>query len=76
MKIEEVDADSPSFVWAARVPSDSNVADLPSRGSLNGLDFLGEISVVAPVCPLTSETMVSVVSAEAKLGNRTVQMWT
>ena len=52
MEMEEIDASFPTFIWAARVPSESNLADPPSRGHMNGLEFVGEREFVKPTCPL------------------------
>ena len=41
------------MLWVARVPSASNVADHPSRGSLKELEFLKPYVCVEPLCPLT-----------------------
>ena len=41
-----------SLVWFARVPSQSNLADAPSRGTLQDLDFLCPMKVVNPRCPM------------------------
>ena len=42
LKMGEIDAAHPSLTWAARVPSESNPADPPNRGHMQGLEFLGE----------------------------------
>eukprot|EP00438_Fugacium_kawagutii_P001801 Skav235980 [mRNA] locus=scaffold592:269765:270413:- [translate_table: standard] len=42
LAMEQVDATLKSFQWFARVPSVSNAADPPSRGSLEEIAFLGE----------------------------------
>ena len=61
LKLEEIDSVLPAHVWASRVPSESNVADPPSRGSLNGLQFLGPLDVDKARCPFSGEEMSSVV---------------
>ena len=61
MEMEEIDASFPTFIWAARVPSESNLADPPSRGHMNGLEFLGECEFVKPTCPLLGIPMECVV---------------
>ena len=53
-KIEEIDGQYPACVWASRVPSGSNIADAPSRGSLDALQFLGKVELDHPVCPMTA----------------------
>ena len=40
------------MLWVARVPSSSNVADHPSRGSVKELGFLQPFRRVGPICPL------------------------
>ncbi len=52
LKMEEIDAAHPSLAWAARVPSESNPADPPSRGHMQGLEFLGECVFMKPICPM------------------------
>ena len=62
LKIEEVDFEHPSYVWAARVPSESNIAHPPSRGSLAPLKFLGNLMVDEPECPMVREKLQSCIS--------------
>ena len=45
---------APTYVWAARVASKCNVADGPSRGSMDDLSCLGEYVVTHPRCPFSS----------------------
>lgn len=61
VKMERIDAEYPSYIWYARVPSSSNVADPPSRGSLDGLGFLGRVMIEVPVCPLSGERLMTCV---------------
>ena len=48
----------PMFLWVARVPSRSNVADPPSRGSVREL-ATWELAVEHHVCPLCNRTLRS-----------------
>ena len=50
----------PMFLWVARVPSKSNVADPPSRGSLDELSAW-RLNVEHPACPLCKKTLNSLV---------------
>lgn len=56
------DPDEDNFqMWVARVPSQSNCADAPSRGSLEELKFLEPFEKVIPVCPVMCEKLESIV---------------
>ena len=44
-------------LWVARVPSDSNPSDHPSRGSISELAFLGRMAHCFPKCPVTGTDM-------------------
>ena len=50
LKMEEVDEPAPALGWFTRVPSASNIADGPSRGSF---DQLREFIRDEPTCILT-----------------------
>jgi hypothetical protein len=50
------------MLWIARVPSASNVADHPSRGSLKELEFLKPYKCIEPACPVTKLPLQSIVS--------------
>ena len=50
----------PMFLWFARVPSKSNVADPPSRGSSDEL-AVWKLTVERPVCPLCKKMLSSLV---------------
>lgn len=52
LKMEALDSEYPSLMWAARVPSESNLADPPSRGHMEGLEFLGQCIFKKPTCPM------------------------
>eukprot|EP00435_Cladocopium_sp_Y103_P058987 s612_g21.t1 len=60
--IEDVDFKHPCYTWATRVPSESNVADPPSRGSLKPLEFLGKLTVEKPMCPVLGTVLQSCIS--------------
>ena len=51
--IENVDIHRPCDMWATRVPSESNVADPPSRGSLAEIQFLGNLQIDDAFCPVS-----------------------
>ena len=55
--IEKIDGDIPAQVWATRVPSESNVADPPSRGTIEPIRFLGEIDLDQASCPMTGKAL-------------------
>ena len=55
------------LLCVARVPSSSNVADFPSRGSILELSFLKPFSCVRPKCPMSGVTLCDTL-AEADLG--------
>ena len=57
------------LLWVARVPSKSNVADWPSRGSLAELSFLKPYTCVKPTCPMVHAPLSSIL-AEADLGDK------
>ena len=57
--VDTIDNDFPSQIWAARVPSESNVADAPSRGTLEPISFLGEMLVDHTSCPMTGKKLES-----------------
>ena len=50
--IERIDMEMPCYIRATRVPSESNIADPPSRGTLKGLEFLGDPHIDIPRCPI------------------------
>ena len=57
--IEQIDFGYPSYIWATRVPSESNIADPPSRGSVDALKFLGDLEIDAPMCPIVDVPLKS-----------------
>ena len=56
--IEKVDIQYPCDMWATRVPSESNVADPPSRGSLVEIQFLGNVKIDDALCPVSGEKLL------------------
>ena len=50
--LEEMDDELFQNLWVTRVPSQSNPADFPSRGTVAELDFLGAMTQAQPTCPL------------------------
>ena len=59
LAIEDTDYDFPCYAWATRVPSESNVADPPSRGTLEPLSFLGPMVIDNPECPCVQRLLQS-----------------
>lgn len=49
------------MLWVARVPSKSNVADYPSRGSVEELKFLKPFEVVTPKCPVLHSPLDAII---------------
>ena len=58
LALERAESGSPPLLWVARVPSGSNIADDPSRGSLKVLNNLEHITT-RPVCPITQQVLPS-----------------
>lgn len=58
------------MLWLARVPSPSNLADHPSRGSLRELSWLKPYVVVTPKCPVSHGLVRSNLNAEANGGTK------
>ena len=61
MTFETLDEKQQSLHWFARVPSSSNPADPPSRGTLSGLDFLKPFVVCESSCPVTNKPLMQIV---------------
>ncbi|CAE7829729.1 unnamed protein product [Symbiodinium sp. CCMP2592] len=61
MILENPQEASPCYLWIARVPSASNIADAPSRGSLSELSHW-PLCVEVPNCPLSKVALKSIVS--------------
>ncbi len=45
--------------WIARVPSSSNMADPPSRGSVESISFLKPFEMVEAKCPISGRALRS-----------------
>eukprot|EP00435_Cladocopium_sp_Y103_P038982 s2786_g10.t1 len=52
MILEDMDDELFANLWVTRVPSHSNPADFPSRGSIKELSYLGELRPCFPSCPI------------------------
>ena len=61
MVLKKEDEEFPTYIWAARVPSHSNPADNPSRGTLNPLKFMGELHVRKTSCPILNVPLKSII---------------
>jgi hypothetical protein len=48
LELERMDQGSESLVWMARRPSPSNVADAPSRGNWDKIEFLQPLLLCPP----------------------------
>ena len=59
MVFEKLDEKQQSLHWVGRVPSSSNPADPPSRGTLDSISFLRPFSIINAVCPITKECLKS-----------------
>ena len=52
--LERIDQQVSSYMWVSRVPSESNISDCPSRGSLKEVrDIFPEVSVMDVKCPIS-----------------------
>ena len=69
-EIERLDSEADNLVWMARVPSSSNVADPPSRGRWDEIDFLQPFDICFPCCPVTGKALRNL-TAEANRGHQT-----
>ena len=50
-----------SLIWMARVPSQSNISDAPSRGDVSALKFLQPYSIAAASCSVTGKWLDSII---------------
>ena len=57
LRLEEMDDHLFSNMWISRVPSASNPADCPSRGSLSEPNFLRPINMCQPKCPILNQVL-------------------
>ena len=60
--LEKIDMEAKSLIWMARVPSQSDISDAPSRGDVSALEFLKPYSTVAASCPVTGKRLESIIS--------------
>ena len=61
LAFERIDSGSPSLTWYARVPSQSNPSDPPSRGSSDFPTF-GSVTCDGASCPIAKRYLRAVVS--------------
>ena len=61
MVFEAMDEELQALLWVGRVPSSSNPSDPPSRGTLDGLDFLRPFDVCNGICPVMNVTLQALV---------------
>ena len=59
LHLEAADEARPCLPWFHRVPSQSNIADPPSRGNWAELEFLGSYVRDAPTCFVSGETLAA-----------------
>ena len=59
MQLEMLDERFQALAWMTRVPSSSNVADPPSRGSLEELKVYKPCVVKQVTCPIKGQTLQS-----------------
>ena len=57
LSFETLDKCAPTLAWFARVPSLSNISDLPSRGKWEELASLIDFEIVEPECFLTGDVL-------------------
>ena len=63
--LEKLDGDKPFLPWFCRVPSQSNISDLPSRGRWKELrEILPDYVFVEAVCPFDSKKLHTVLQEE------------
>ena len=60
--LEKIDMEARSLIWMARVPSQSNISDAPSRRDISALEFLKPNSTVAASCPVAGKCLESIKS--------------
>eukprot|EP00435_Cladocopium_sp_Y103_P036529 s3063_g9.t1 len=66
MVFEIMDEKHQSLHWVGRVPSASNPADPPSRGTLKGLEFLGDLVITECNCPISNKQLKRIVNVNAE----------
>ena len=70
IELEKLDEQHSAMAWMARVPSASNVADPPSRGSMSELPPFCPCIVKDVTCPITGNALHSFLMAEADKGTK------
>ena len=66
MIFEKMDEKQQSLHWICRVPSSSNPADPPSRGTVQPINFLKPFSICNATCPITNQCLQSDVKEQAE----------
>ena len=66
MIFEKMDEEQQSLHWICRVPSHSNPADPPSRGTLETISFMKPFSICNGICPITNRCLQSDVKDQAE----------
>jgi hypothetical protein len=59
LALEKIDENLNCLLWMARVASPSNVADPPSRGQWDQVEFMKPFDVRQPMCPITGKALTS-----------------
>ena len=63
--LERIDQQVSSYMWVSRVPSESNISDCPSRGSLKEVrDIYHDVSIRNLKCPLSGFMLESCIEDE------------
>ena len=60
LQFERLDESLNALVWVARVASQSNVADPPSRGKWDEVEFLKPFQMCYPFCPISGRALEQV----------------
>ena len=64
--LERIDQQVSSYMWVCRVPSESNISDCPSRGSLKEVrEILGDVSIRDLKCPLSGDVLDSCIKDDS-----------
>ena len=72
LELEQIDSSRPAIPWFARVPSASNIADLPSRGRWRQLEDILEFGRKEVKCFMTGSKIETFVEEESSLGHHSV----
>lgn len=69
LNFESCDSNGPCLAWFGRVPSSSNISDLPSRGLWKKFENLvSDYERTLPCCPIYNCMLESIDAAEEKMG--------